>query len=233
MESPGCRRGRSWMIGRAVAFLPCLLLAGWVTPAQSKVVTYGIGLKSCETYLAAKDQESRDQLAFIDWVSGYVSGVNALSTRVNNLLGDSNLQGTIYWLDTFCRKHVKTSVAVALDLLAAVSRSTTARTTVEVITYGVGFKSCSTYIEARQQQGADESAFTEEAPFMDWFAGYVSGVDAFSLGTDNALRGSDLTGAILWLDNYCQAHPAMRFAAAVDVRLTTVPAVTAGVEKSR
>jgi hypothetical protein len=212
-----------------------VMLGCAASPAQSKVVTYGAGLKSCEVYLAAKEQGSREGLAFIDWVSGYVSGVNALSNRVNNIMGDTNLQGTIYWLDGFCRKHSQTSVAVALDVRAAGARSTTGRSTVEVITYGAGFKSCSTYIEAREQQGADEAAFTEEAPFMDWFAGYVSGVDAFSLGTDNALAGSDLNAAILWIDGYCQAHPAVQFAAAAAARLASaarVP-VTAGVAKSR
>jgi hypothetical protein len=204
---------------RVITVFLCVMLAGAVTPAQSKVVTYGTGLKSCEIYLAAKEQHSREGLAFIDWVSGYVSGVNALSNRVNNVLGDTNLQGTIYWLDGFCRKHSQTSVAVALDVLAAGARSTTGRSTVEVITYGAGFKSCSTYIEAREQQGADEAAFTDQAPFMDWFAGYVSAVDAFSLSTDNVLAGSDLTAAILWIDGYCQVHPAVRFAAAVDARL--------------
>ena len=219
---------------RIIIVLLCVALAGSVTPAQSKVVTYGAGLESCEVYLAAKEQGSREGLAFIDWVSGYVSGVNALSNRVNNIMGDTNLQGTIYWLDGFCRKHSQTSVAVALDVRAAGARSTTGRSTVEVIIYGAGFKSCSRYIEAREQQGADEAAFTDQTPFMDWFAGYVSGVDAFSLGTDNALAGSDLTAAILWIDGYCQAHPELQFAAAAEARLASATKpVTAVVAKSR
>ena len=150
-----------------------------------------------------------------------MSGVNALSNRVNNVLGDTNIQGTIYWLDGFCRKHSQTAVAVGLDILAAGARSTTARSTVEVITYGAGFKSCSTYIEAREQQGADEAAFTDQTPFMDWFAGYVSAVNAFSLSTDNVLRGAGLTEAIQWIDSYCQAHPALQFAAAAYARLAS------------
>lgn len=190
-----------------------VLLGCAVMPAQCKVVTYGTGLETCEMYLAAKEQQSSDELAFIDWVSGYVSGVNALSNRVNNVVADSNLQGTIDWLGRFCRTHSESPVAVALDILVASARSTTGRRTVEVITYGAGFKACSRYIEARQQSSDGES------PFTDWLGGYVSAVNAFSLGTDNVLGSSDLTGAILWIDAYCQAHPAVSFAAAVGARL--------------
>jgi hypothetical protein len=209
----GCRAA-SWMNRQVITVFSFVMLGCAAMPAQCKVVTYGTGLKSCEIYLAAKEQGSREGLAFIDWVSGYVSGVNALSNRVNNVLGDTNLQGTIYWLDGFCRKHSQTAVAVAMDILVAGARSTVARPTVEVIIYGAGFKSCSTYLGARQARGADEAAF------VDWLGGYFSAVNAFSLSTDNVLNSSDLTASIVWLDGYCQAHPGVRFAAAAEARLT-------------
>ncbi len=198
---------------RMITVFLCVMLAGAATPAQCKVVTYGTGLKSCDVYLAAKEQQTREELTFIDWLSGYASGANAISNRVNNVLGDSNLQGTVSWLGNYCRAHPQTPVAVALDVLVMGAMLRAARPTVEVIIYGAGFKSCSTYIGARRQQGADEAAF------MDWLGGYVSAVNAFSLKTDNVLGSSELTKATLWVDDYCQAHPAVRFAAAADARV--------------
>jgi hypothetical protein len=67
MESPACPRGRAWIDRQAITFFLCMLLAGAVTPAQCKVVTYGIGLKSCETYLAAKEQDSRQPEPPVRW----------------------------------------------------------------------------------------------------------------------------------------------------------------------
>lgn len=66
---------------------------------------------------------------------------------------------------------------------------------------------------ARQQSNVDEAAF------VDWLGGYLSGVNAVSLTTNNILGNSDLTAAIYWIDDYCRANPRARFAEAVDARL--------------
>jgi len=197
--------------------LLCAVLLVAVTPAHGKVVTYGTGLKSCEAYLAAKEEQGGDEVAFVDWLSGYVSAVNALSNHVNNILGNTNLQDTVFWLGNFCQTHPDTAVAVALDVLVVRSRSTVARPTVEVITYGAGFRSCDAYIEARQQRSP------EEAGFLDWLGGYVSAINAFSLSTDSVLGKSDITKAVQWVDEYCQAHSGMHFADAVEARVLGGP----------
>jgi hypothetical protein len=196
-----------------IALLVLAALFGALTPAHSKVVTYGTGLKSCGAYLEAKEQQGADEVAFIDWLSGYVSGVNALSNRINNILGDTNLQRTVLWLGTFCQRHPQTLVAVALDVLVVNSRSTVARPTVEVVTYGAGFRPCSLYLEARRERSPDEAAF------MDWLSGYVSAVNAFSLSTDSVLGNSDITDAIQWVDDYCEAHSDVHFATAAEARI--------------
>ena len=205
--------GRLWMYRRAVIVSMFLIGAGTATAAHAdKVITYGAGLKSCEAYLDAREQQSADEVSFLDWLGGYLSGVNTTSNHMNNILGDPNLTGAVYWLGNYCRAHPHTPVAVALDVLAVGGRSTTARQTVEVTTYGAGFKSCGTYLDAREQQNADEVSF------LDWLGGYLSGVNAMSLSTNNVLGDSDLTGVISWLDNYCRANPGTLFAVAVAAR---------------
>jgi hypothetical protein len=201
------------MYSRAVIAAMFLIAACVALPAHaSEVTTYGAGLQSCATYLDARRRQNSDEMAFVEWFSGYASGVNSTSNHTNNILGDANLKEAVYRLGNYCRAHPVTSVAVALDVLVIGVRSR-ARQTAEVTTYGTGFKSCSAYLYAREQSNVDETAF------VDWLGGYLSGVNAISLTTDNILGNSDLTAAIYWIDNYCRANPRAHFAEAVDARV--------------
>jgi hypothetical protein len=191
------------------------LTAAFVSPTvhASEVTTYGAGLKPCVAYLDAREQQNADEVAFVEWFSGYASGVNSTSNHTKNILGDPNLKEAVYRLGNYCRAHPDTPVAVALDVLVIGARSTRGRQTPEVTTYGTGFKSCSVYLYAREQSNADEIAF------VDWLGGYLSGVNAVSLTTNNILGNSGLTSAIYWIDDYCRANPLARFADAVDAHL--------------
>jgi hypothetical protein len=180
-----------------------------------EVATYGAGLKSCSVYLSDREQQNADEVAFVDWISGYLSGVNSAANHTNSMLGDTNLKGAVYWLVKYCHAHPDSSVAGAMHVLLIRSSSTTARHAVELATYGVGYKSCSAYMEAREQQSA------EVLEFVDWLGGYVSGVNAISLNTNDILGSSDLTDTISWLDNYCRENPGVRFSAAAEARVTS------------
>jgi len=206
--------GRLQVRWRAVIASIFLIGAGVALTARaSEVTTYGAGLKSCVAYLDARQQQNADEVAFVEWFSGYASGVNSTSNHTNNILGDANLKEAVYRLGNYCRAHPVTPVAVALDVLVIGARSTRARQTTEVTAYGAGAKPCSVYLYAREQSNVDEVAF------VDWLGGYLSGVNAISLTTNNILGNSDLTAAIYWIDDYCRANPRARFAEAVDARV--------------
>jgi hypothetical protein len=212
MDAVGAE-GRMCMCSRAVIAAMLLIAACVALPARgSEVTTYGAGLKSCETYLNARERRSADEVAFVEWFSGYASGVNSTSNHTNNILGNANLKEAVYRLGNYCRAHPVTPVAVALDVLVIGARSR-ARQTAETTTYGTGFKSCSVYLYAREHANVDEAAF------VDWIGGYLSGVNAISLTTDNILGKSDLTATIYWIDDYCRANPRARFVEAVDARV--------------
>lgn len=111
------------MYRRAVIVSMFLMGAGAATAAHAdKVITYGAGLKSCEAYLDAREQQSADEVSFIDWLGGYLSGVNAMSLSTNNILGDSDLTGAISRLDNYCRANPGTRFAVAVAASAASNR---------------------------------------------------------------------------------------------------------------
>jgi hypothetical protein len=177
------------------------------------VTTYGTGLKSCEAYLAARDQQSSEEVAFVDWFSGYLSGVNSAYNRANNILADANLKQSMYWVESYCRAHTTDSFAVASFALLRRASAATRTQDFKTITYGAGFKSCGTYLTARETRDPDEMEF------VDWLGGYLSGVNAISLDTTNVLGTSDLAGTISWLDNYCRERAAARFAAAAEARV--------------
>jgi hypothetical protein len=202
------------MYGRIVILSMFLIGTGATTTAHAVgVTTYGTGLKSCGAYLEAREQQNADEVAFVDWLSGYLSGVNATSNRTNNILADSNLKQAVYWVGKYCRMHPPNSFAAAAFALLMGASSATATHAAEAMAYGAGFKSCGTYLDAREQRNTDEMAF------VDWLGGYLSGVNAISKGSTNILGTSDITGAIYWLDNYCREHAPARFAAAVDARV--------------
>jgi len=70
------------------------------TAHASEVTTYGAGLKTCAAYLDAREQQNSDEVPFVDWFSGYASGVNSTSNHTDNILGDANLKEAVYRVDT-------------------------------------------------------------------------------------------------------------------------------------
>jgi hypothetical protein len=197
------------------AIIPLLLigLSAAMTTRAEGITTYGAGLQACGVYLDARDQESSDEMNFVDWFSGYLSGVNSSYNRANNILADSNLKQALYWVEKYCRARPTDSFAAASFALLRAASATTRTQETKPITYGAGFKSCGTYLGARQQRDPDEMAF------VDWLGGYLSGVNAISLSNTNILGTSDITGTISWLDTYCGDHGSTRFATAIDARL--------------
>jgi len=216
------------MFARAMLALMFIMGASAAIAAHSEVVTYGVGFKTCEAYSTAKELQGPDEVSILDWLAGYVSGVNSTTLHFNNILGDTNLAGAVYWLDDYCRIHPSTEIAVALDMMIMRARSTTSRNTVELTTYGTGDKSCEVYLGARGEDTAAQIAF------IDWLGGYVSGFNAVSVKTDNALNDVDLTPAVYWLDNYCRANPDTLFVQAIEARLamSTLLPTTAGARRS-
>lgn len=200
---------------RLLAVISLLVIAAASANAAlaEGVTTYGTGLRSCEAYRDAKDRQSSEEVAFVDWFSGYLSGVNSAYNRANNILADANLKEALSWVDQYCRAHTTDSFAVASFALLRRASAATRTQDFKQITYGAGFKSCGTYLNARETRDPDEMEF------VDWLGGYLSGVNAISMDTTNVLGTSDLAGTISWLDDYCRERAAARFAAAAEARV--------------
>lgn len=208
---------RHYVIGLIVAILT---LGAVITPAHAEAITtYGAGLKSCKAYLEARQSDTGEQVPFVDWLSGYFSGVNKTARHRDNFFGLADLNRAMYWLDEYCSSRPTLPVAAAVGIMLLGAKTGPAVHAAEPISYGSADRSCESYIEARQQR--DEVYFAESAEFTNWLGGYVSGVNAMSFATSNALGSGELSDAVSWLETYCSAHPESAFSTAVDALITS------------
>ena len=197
---------------RATMLSVLLLAAVAATQARAEEVTaYGAGLKSCQAFVVARDDTDADEVDFIDWLGGYFSAVNRTSIHRNNILGLTDLRLALERLDAYCRARPDQHFAEAAAMLVLGSRPGPATHVIEVTTYGSADKACHLFVEAREQKQAE---FWAE--FLHWLGGYLSGVNAMSLRTNNVLGDGELADAVQWLDAFCSTHPGTPFGTAVD-----------------
>jgi hypothetical protein len=212
-----------------------LLIAALCAPAAhaAHVTQYGVGLKTCRAYLSARENgdANPDEVAFIDWLSGYFSGINKTSTHRTNALGFAGIGGAMEQLDEYCRARPLTDFAEALSVVSYGAMRGSPSHSVHVTTYGSADKACHLYRAAREQYDVANGA--ELSEFLDWLGGYISGVNAMSLDTTNVLRGAPLSQAMLWLDSYCSAHPLETFGAAVEALVASKRDTRTAIDTSR
>jgi hypothetical protein len=200
-----------------LAAIVSTLLAGALVASVAHaddITTYGAGLQSCQSYLDARQQGGPEQVAFVDWLSGYFSGVNKTSIHRNNFFGLSDLGRAMSWLDAYCGARPRAHFAEAVGMMLLGAKPGPQAHSIGVTTYGSADKSCSAYLDAREQR--DPIYSDAAAEFTNWLGGYLSGVNAMSFNTNNILGNAELADAVSWLERYCGAHPPASFGNAVD-----------------
>lgn len=180
----------------------------------SEVTTYGAGLQSCRAYLDARGQDNAAQVAFVDWLSGYFSGVNKTARHRNNFFGLSDLGRALSWIDEYCGARPRAYFAEAAGMLLLGGKPGPAAHALEASSYGSADKTCGAYLETGEER--DIAYPDAAAEFTNWLGGYLSGVNAMSLDTNNVLGKADLSDAVSWLGKYCTEHSLTSFGAAVD-----------------
>lgn len=201
---------------RHAAIVWIVLVGAFAAPhaRAANVTTYGAGLQPCKTYLQTRQQDNARQVAFVDWLSGYFSGVNKTSRHRNNFFGLADLNGALSWLDAYCNARPEIYFAEAVGTLLLAGKPGPAAHSIEPSSYGSADKSCDTYVDSREQRDAIYVAASAE--FTNWLGGYLSGVNAMSTDTNNVLEKSELSDAVGWLQTYCSAHPSVSFGDAVN-----------------
>jgi hypothetical protein len=218
------RKGSLEMNRYATMALALLLGTVIAHPAHADdVTTYGDGLRSCQAYLDARAGDIAQAVTFVDWLSGYFSAANRTSNHRNNLLGLGDLKVVLEHLDDFCRARPHLHFAEAAGIMVLGAKPGPVAHAIEATTYGSADKACRVFVEAREQQQAEYWA-----EFLDWLGGYLSGVNAMSLRTNNVLGAAELVDAVRWLDTFCSSHPGNPFGSAVDALVAAAGAAQSG-----
>jgi len=81
---------------------------------------YGVGRQTCETYLKARTDGGFSEVSYKNWMSGYLTSSNRSTGDTYNLLGESDFQGALDWVEMYCKKHPGNTIYMAMANLSAV-----------------------------------------------------------------------------------------------------------------
>ncbi|VAW59662.1 hypothetical protein MNBD_GAMMA11-2284 [hydrothermal vent metagenome] len=84
---------------------------------------YGVGRQVCETYMEARHEGGVSEISYKNWISGYLTSSNRSSEQTYNLLGATDFQGALIWVDSYCKKHPENTIYMAVANMTAVHYS--------------------------------------------------------------------------------------------------------------
>jgi hypothetical protein len=100
----------------AIALL--VALPAWGSDKDSYYVTQGA--TSCSSYVEQrKDQKSSAYNDTAMWVSGYLIAYNYLASDAASVLGNTDLNGVMLWLENWCRANPLKNVADGMEALTS------------------------------------------------------------------------------------------------------------------
>ncbi len=91
--------------------------------------------------------------------------------------------------------------------------------------YGMGTKSCGTYVEATDavaKNSGDDQAVADKFEMINWILGYLTAYNQVAPDTYGILGSTDVPGAELWIYNYCKAHPLVTLPTASTALITAL-----------
>ncbi len=67
--------------------------------------------------------------------------------------------------------------------------------------WGQGTNSCGRWLEERKKDSLESATLTV------WVVGFLTAYNVYVAPSGDVLEGTDVDGAVAWIDNYCTAHP--------------------------
>lgn len=97
--------------------LLCASVAARAGEKPINVMNYGYGHTTCGHFLEARQQpESAERDGYAVWLGGFMTAVN-IGGPNHNVLRSEDLDGALYWLEDYCRKHPLENFAEAARAL--------------------------------------------------------------------------------------------------------------------
>ena len=75
----------------------------------------GIGNNACDQFVEAR--RTRRDVAYMDWLGGYLTAVNAVSDNTFNIMGHTEFSSLILWIENYCSKNPLQTFARAVNVL--------------------------------------------------------------------------------------------------------------------
>ena len=102
--------------------LLAMVLAGTMIPVASGSDREGnyhtVGGRTCDAFLKVRqDKGVSGALRNAAWVGGYLSAYNRLQPDTVNILGATDLDGALAWIENWCRANPRQGEAKALEAL--------------------------------------------------------------------------------------------------------------------
>ena len=99
-------------------------VAAMSSDTQGRYWIYGVGRQTCETYLDSRESGGISEISYKNWISGYLTASNRSQPDTYNLLGNTDFQGALVWLDKYCKKNTKNTIYMGMANLTAVMYKT-------------------------------------------------------------------------------------------------------------
>ena len=102
----------------SLSFLLLLLvipLSGRCVDTNGRYVAYGYGADSCDSFLEAR--RTKTDTNYISWVTGYLTAVDTTYPITYGILGSSDLDRAMVWLENYCAQHPLRQFAIAVYTL--------------------------------------------------------------------------------------------------------------------
>jgi len=105
---------------KTIRFVFLFLTIAYLNPAFAadgggRFVVLGIGSESCGTYISER-RLGRDN-PYRGWITGYLSAYNESSKNTYNMLGNSDVEAAMLWIENYCNKNPLSSFSQASQAL--------------------------------------------------------------------------------------------------------------------
>jgi len=88
-----------------------------VTAADKDGSYWQQGDISCGEWVKRRKKEDMAHLSLIFWIGGYITAHNSHKPDVYNILGSTDMESVLLWMDKYCQDNPLNGLAVGMDVL--------------------------------------------------------------------------------------------------------------------
>jgi len=75
------------------------------------------GDKSCGQWVNFRNEGGFELAYSFGWIAGYISAYNRQKLGVYNILGSTDIDSVLLWMDKYCRENPLSNLATGMDVL--------------------------------------------------------------------------------------------------------------------